>query len=308
MISGRKSGFTLVEVIFTMVLLSLFMFVLTQVFNVTYRAYQHNRLLAGKMYAKSNIDGLFSIIEEELKYSGSQNKPLNALFGLSGDDLKAIKIEDSDTLITKYALAEKIILTRDYPDSGGHPNIYLALFDAYLPASRIEEGEGLWALTYDNLDDPTDAESDKITAYKSDETTKVNDKQGIELTFEDGSTLDYVSPLIYESSFGILSDSEIDDAIQIKGAKWYGEIIYKTRIYLAPPDDTLETSSIKMEREIPTINKTYTVNILDSVESFNIELDTENPNVYHIEVVYFVPGFEEATFTKSRTFYDWSAD
>jgi len=60
-----------------------------------------------------------------------------------------------------------------------------------------------------------------------------------------------------------------------------------------------------MEREIPTIDKTYTINILDSVESFNI---TENSNVYQIEIVYFVPGFEDATFTKSRTFNDWSAD
>ena len=311
----RKDGFTLVEVIFTMVLLSLFMVALLQVFNITYKGYQHNRLLAGKMYAKSNIDGLFNIIEEELKYSGSQNKALNALFGLtSSDDVKAIKVDDSgnsDSITTKYALAEKIVLTHAYPEP--EDDVYLALFEAQLPVSRIkdendgttaiEDYEGLWTLTYDDLVNPTDADPAKLRAYKRDDDTKINEKQGVELTFNSGDTpLDYVSPIIYESSFGLSSGSVISSIHIDENDKkeWYGEIIYKTRIYHSADD-----KMIRMEREIPTIDKTYTINILDSVESFNI---TENSNVYQIEIVYFVPGFEDATFTKSRTFNDWSAD
>jgi len=271
------------------------------VFDVTFKAYQYNRLQAAKLYAKTNIDGLFNIIEEELKYSGSQNDIMNILY-TNEATINSMAINDTKTaLTTQYALSEKIIMKRD--DSSAENDIYFALFEnSSLPITRInkkdETGkEGLWSLHYSSL---YPAMTDTAVATKIIEYSEPGN--GIQIYLENNATPgNYISPLLYEKVVGDSSDDipkiEIDD-----GKNWYGEIIYRTRIYLEAANPTSgEASSIKMERHIPTIDASYTVNIIDDVDIFLV--DATN-NILTATVVYIVPGFD-ATFTKTQNFYNW---
>jgi len=285
-------------VVFSIVLLSLFILALVQVFDVTFKAYQYNRLQAAKLYAKTNIDGLFNIIEEELKYSGSN---LDIVKQLYSEDIDPIKINVTGNQIsTQYALSEKIILQKDPVVETGK---YWALFPADIPKTRIDEGDGLWSLHYDDLNNPSSSTPTLIESMTAG-TDETNGRRYITITIDGSDWGAYISPLLYEKAVGFLSDTiPYKTKIEINpGNDWYGEIIYRTRIYLESANPTSgEASSIKMERHIPTIDASYTVNILDNVEEFRVG---SSDNIYTATVVYIVPEFD-ATFTKARNFYNW---
>jgi len=287
-------------------MVSIFIYVLGSVFQVTFDAYQFNRKIAAKMYAKTNIDGLFEIMERELKYSGSQNNVMNALLQSKGVSFEArpLHVENSGnhaTITTKYALAEKIILTKEFKDDYAsiteindngwdYELTYFPLFDADFPEIPTE---GLFSLQYNALgEDASSASILTMTGYSS-VSTDYGYAYQIDSTPSPPAT--YVSPLIYDRDLQTENEST---KININGNMWNGEIIYQTTIRKTP-----DSSTIEMNRYIPTIDTSYTVDILDSVSVFDATR-IENSNIYVATVVYKIPDFD-STITKSRTFNDW---
>src|SRR6056297_1864170 len=111
----RRTATTLIELVVVLVMMSLFIYIVFNVFNVTYDAYNFNREFAAKMYAQTNVDNFFEIFEKELMYAGSMNVIIEGLPGMSMEGTDSMDIQrdtDSATVTTRYALAEKIILTK----------------------------------------------------------------------------------------------------------------------------------------------------------------------------------------------------
>jgi len=276
-------------------------------FQIIGNGYRTNRELVSKLYADANVENLFDIIEDELMYTGSMGEILKEV-AKNNSDLSTVlslilkNFGNCATITTQYALCEKIIITKEnlemYDELTGimyATKTYFALFPAIFPEKKY--GSGLFALQFDEFASPTSASIIEITSTKNGTATdNNNDYTYIEIEADDidGNIIDstnldtYISPLLYEK----FDDSTSDFYIEIEGKPWYGERIHKTTIYL-------ENSTIKMSRYIPSIQASYTINIMDNVKKFSV---IENTNVYKVIIKYELTESTE-TITKTRKFF-----
>lgn len=77
-----KKGYTFVEVLIVLILISIFFSILVIMTDSTLRAYATTRQILQTLYAQSYVDFLFDVLEGELKWAGSGS---NLLKGEQGD-------------------------------------------------------------------------------------------------------------------------------------------------------------------------------------------------------------------------------
>ncbi len=298
----RRSGFTLTEVLISLIIIFIFFTALMITFDVVTRSYDVNKTAVLRLYAEANIDNLFNIIEEELRYAGSMKNLLKLALDSSGTVINAT----DNTVRIEYALSEKIILKKeenddykDYPIITDSTNTYFALF-----ASKFPEvyNNSLWALYYDNLDDPATDIIQFINISKADSLSVTENLKAtvIDAKNKDGispasSEVRYISPFSYISTDTILKNSD--------GKTWYGENAYVDTIYSTFTNDS---TIIVMDKYIPTIESTFTIYIADAIKTFDIEKNDDG-NYFEITVEYVIHSgnffAEEKIFEKNRIFF-----
>jgi prepilin-type N-terminal cleavage/methylation domain-containing protein len=67
----QRSGYTLVEVLISLIVISIFFSILVLVMDMTLRAYRISKSTLYSLYANSYVNFLFDVIEGELKWAGS---------------------------------------------------------------------------------------------------------------------------------------------------------------------------------------------------------------------------------------------
>lgn len=330
---SRRKATTLIELVVVLVMMAMFILMVFHIFGVTYSAYLFNREMAAKMYAQTNIDNFFEIFEKELMYSGSMDRIIKGLPGLStsGSDtpLEIETTENDATITTRYALAEKIILTKAFQDSydqleniDGNPlsesedasYTYFALYDATFPSTETEDTISLWSLGYKSINTTPNATVLKITNFDTIIATRTSDGAtftGVIIedaedknagTFNISDDLLFISPLLYEKSFNSLNDSSIKLETD---KKWTGEIIYKTQIYTIPQEEPKDPDkkTLVLKKYIPTVDALYTIKLVDDVISFQATALTSTTYIATVTYGFELPGTsEEGSITVSRKF------
>jgi len=326
--STKRKATTLIELIVVLVMMSLFIMMVFNMFSVTFDAYTFNREMAAKMYAQTNVDNAFEMIELELMYSKSLGNIIatntagaNTIYDATPLVIENSTITKKSTITSKYALAEQLIMTKK--DKSTYPTYtptitnvessYLKLYEANPPASLTTTN--WWAVAYDDNNYTTVSNILKISVSAS----PVEDASGTSktlFTINASDILDnnvsnpatYISPLIYEKAIETEKPIKLFENPPSVGKIWYGEMIYDSIIYEKPPQDTDETTKLVLKKEIPTINREYEITLMDNVLDFNI---TPIGDMYEITLSYLVPGIfkgvykkgtEQASVTVSRKF------
>jgi len=314
----KRHGTTLVEVLVSMVLFSIFMLMVTGVFRITYSAYEQNYLMAQRLYVESNMENLFQILEKEFMYQGSMGHVLKNIEGFPGNSLS---ISDSGSVATiTYALAEKLVLSREnweqYPVEEdkkieqGNTYAFFAHFPARLPLP-MQGNDKVWALNYDSFHQPESAQlftaefntaefnaisTGELVTYVEVKTIKVDGKNPLN---EDEEPLNFISLFQKEQVlakegkyFKIKEDGEGEE-------KWTGERVYRTCF-------SLEGETVKMERYIPTVDATISMDLLDEVEEFSI---SDNDDFFTVTATCSLSLPSGAStgiqLVKSRRFFKW---
>ena len=304
----KRKGTTLIELVVVLVMMSLFIYIVFNVFNVTYDAYNFNREFAAKMYAQTNVDNFFEIFEKELMYAGSMGNVIEELSVFANDGISENPTitnsvnTKSATIITQYALAEQLILTKKdkgrYEDEAGiSPDATEKTYFALYPNAFNETGPDLevWTLAYDEIGTPTEATTVKIIeAIPETYTIDGTEATALEIKLENidpiPASYTYLSSLLNEISFESMKGLDLE--LEADKENWSGEMIYKTTIYK-------EASDVKLNRYIPTIDSTYTINLINNVDSFQATNLSDN---FIATISYIVPEIEESTITVSRKF------
>jgi len=312
----KRHGTTLVEVLVSIVLFSIFMLMVTGVFRITYSAYEQNYLMAQRLYTESNMENLFSILEKEFMYQGSMGHVLAKLEGFPEESLS---ISDSGLVATiTYALAEKLVLSREnhdeYPqdlekknengNGNGNKFAFFAHFPAELP-NWLEGKEKLWALNYDSFHEPQSAQliTAKFESNSDEELGTYVEVKNIEVngenSNEDEEPLNFISLFQKEKTLALTNKY-----FQIKeegegNTDWRGERVYRT--VFSWVDDT-----VKMERYIPTVDATISMDLLDKVEGFCISDDDKYFTVTATCSLSLPRGASTGIkLVKSRRFFKW---
>jgi len=260
-------------------------------------------------------------------YAGSMNLIIKDLPGMSMEGTDSLDIQrdtDSATVTTRYALAEKIILTKgsieaygELNDPEGNPlespessRTYFALFSAEFPATETED-DTFWSLGYESMIATPSATLLEITDFSTGLYKRADNKEFVGVEIEEAKDIygnyllkplnpaTFISPLLYEKSFDSLSKPiEIDI-----DKEWDGEIIYKSTIYSTTSEDDSDRQSLMLDKYIPTVDETYTLKLIDDVISF--EATNLTDNIYVATVSYYIelPHFDESSsITVSRKF------
>jgi len=285
-----KSGFTFVELLVSLIILSIIMLILLQNMGMLNRVFVLNRKALLRAYAETNVENLFLIIEDELKYTGSLYFLLKNVDGMRVED-ESYKIEGDSTITVSYAVAEKIILNRE---TCGENYYYYALFESEFPSTNTSGVN--WTVQFNSLDDDeTEVKLLKVEVYEGTNTTC----GGNALIILDSNIKDVDDNPTTGLQFFIPVDYwELDKEIKIEGKNYYGERIATSTIYL-----NTENNTMIMKKYIPTIEKTYELWLMDNVISFEAS-QTDN-NKITVILVYQLPGFpdEKDRIEKRRTFW-----
>jgi len=292
LIVKKRNGLTLIEMTVVIVILTLFIVIVGNVFNVTFDAYQYNRKTVAKMAAQTNVDSFFEIFEKELMYSGSMHQVIANLPGFNQAPLKITRLNGGITKVeTQYALAEKIILTKKDKDvytsqtnigEDATENTYFALYPSDFPATG--SSVDIWTLAYTNLPDIGVAVSEAtVVLIESAYSTPATDElKAMELTLKNvdsiPGTYTYLSPLLYEPAMnGNLPIKRVGSE------EWHGEIICKNTF-----SEKVENgaTSLIVTKYIPTIDATYTMTLIDHINYFEAATTTDT---YIATISYDIP-------------------
>lgn len=286
----KRKGLTFIEMIVVLMIMGIFIYIVYNVFDVTFKAYQYNRETAAKMAAQTNVDNFFEIFEKELMYSGSMHQVIKNIPEFNQNPLEIL--ESTQTKVeTQYALAEKIILTKK--DKGKYEsqtniganateNTYFALYASDFPATGTNID--IWTLAYNRIESPTMTAVVLVeSAYP---TPATYDITALEIALKNidpiPSTYTYLSPLLYEPA--------IEKSLPIRlesGKDWYGEIISKNTI---TEKVTNGATSLVLTKYIPTIDSSYTITLMNNINYFEA---TETTDTYIATISYFIPNDKE---------------
>ncbi len=331
--NNRRKATTLIELIVVIVMMGLFIMMVFNMFSVTYDAYLFNSEMAAKMYAQTNADNFFEIFKRELMYSGSMESIIKGLPGLSSPgsntELEIETTGNDATITTRYALAEKIILSKAFQNSYDELTIqgesvplsesnttnasqtFFALYNATFPSTATSPDTiSLWSLGYDSIISTPNTTDFEITEFDSKIASRTDDatfsaiiikqKDGTPTVGDDLQT--FISPLLYEKSFKSINNASIELDTD---KNWTGEIIYKTQIYTIPQEEPKDPNkkTLVLNKYIPTVDASYTIKLMDDVISFQA---TELSTTTYIATVTYgfgLPGTtEEGSITVSRKF------
>ena len=329
----KRQATTLIELIIVLVMMGLFIMMVFNMFSVTYDGYLFNREMAARMYAQSNIDNFFEIFEKELMYSGSMDTIIK-------EDFISLKIDGGNdflhienttnvaTITTRYALAEKIILTNAFKDyyyqlvEDTSPNAtlsettyasktFFALFQSDFPPYQPSPAKvKIWSLGYENMKTTPNATLFSITEYSTESFRRPTDGKTFRGTIiEEAKTINdtviadddlkiFISPLLYEKSFDSLNGKPIELSTNVE---WYGEMIYKSKLYTQKQDN--DKNTLFLDKTIPTINASYTIKLIDDITSFQATKLTNDLYSATVTYAFPLPGTtKEGTITVNRKF------
>ena len=310
----KRSGITFIEMIVAMLIMSILIFVMLNIFQLTFEAYQFNRKIAAQLYSQSNVDNVFSTIEKELLFAGSMSEVLEHLPEFNTNEyFKITGPSTSVTINSQYALAEKIIITKKYKNE--YPSIdipsqiseedyektYFALFESEFP--KADSTNTKWAVEFDDIASINNA---TIINISNSATLNVtldgidNTAVQIDAKTKTGTTINstdlalYISPLLYEKALNGSMPIELPTSSGSK-KKWYGEMIYNSTL-------TLDASDIKLIKYIPTLDVTYEIILMDNVLSFEASKSTYN-SIFTATLTYLIPDIKDTNpVTVSRRF------
>jgi len=325
----KRKATTLIELVVVLVMMGLFIMMVFNMFSVTYDGYLFNREMAARMYAQTNIDNFFEIFERELMYSGSMDMIIKEFDSLKilpgGNDFLHIATATNDaTITTRYALAEKIILTKAFQDyyyqlvgttspaslseTDNASKTYFALFDSSFHSTISENG--LWSLGYNNMSTDSFPTLFTITGFSTELFTRtdgktftgviIEEKDGVPITDVNvGELKTFISPLLYEKSFESLNNPLV---MLTPNASWTGEMIYKTEIFTIPQEGS-DKKTLVLRKRIPTIDASYTIKLMDDIHSFQAATSPDDTYVATVVHTFTIPGTtKEGTITVNRKF------
>lgn len=113
----KRRAFTLVETLITMLILGIFMMIISMSFDIMDRAKRWNEKITAEFYNDRNIDTMFSILENEIKYTGSLSMVLKKYDnGVFVTDANAgISATNDEELVVQYASVEPLFFNKgDY--------------------------------------------------------------------------------------------------------------------------------------------------------------------------------------------------
>jgi len=150
----KRSGFTMIELSITIGVFAVFMLFFVGVFQVIIRSIQFNKQIAAKMYAETQLENAFAVIEREMQWGGSLSGNLARTTIQYTDDSTAVLTAfgrdefgegsatatlDGQMMKLKYAQVEKGILKKFSSFDLYRTGIWDKDFTATIAASFTEE-------------------------------------------------------------------------------------------------------------------------------------------------------------------------
>ncbi|QTA37288.1 hypothetical protein JYK00_05970 [Thermosipho ferrireducens] len=273
---STNEGYTFVEFLIVLMIISIFGLILTSSINNTLKSYEISKTNLRRLYSENNINFLFDTLEKELRWVGSGGVLLENLTNAqeitdhTGWIASSIDYDPaSKTLYVSYLIAQDIILQRS-------ANKYYPLYDTIIDGPKTTDFYG-YAITMTKYDSNAPGFSTKWKGI-----TAILDENGVPI-----STVTHVgeasSLTIGEFSgndkYAILIKNPGPYILKILNQEYYFELFRQTRITYIPG-----SSKVIFERYIPTLNSSITTDLLDNVENFQIYLLYQDSGLKEIEI------------------------
>lgn len=262
----KRNGFTLVETLITLIMLGIFIMIINLSFNVMDNAKRWNEKITAEFYSDRNIDTMFSILENEIKYSGSLSMVLkkfeNDVF--LQEENAGISATNNKELIVQYASVDPLFFKK-----GESATECVAFSYGKVASPNISSPSNKWFTLYQSsLYTLGDLDTDFF------EVTNIDKTPGYDLT--KSSTIS-ISPSLPEKADWLffirsVSTTEGSPVILDDNNYYYGELIAKI---VFEYDDSEKI--VKMDKFLPwnkstktATDSSYTLNLLSDVEEFKI--------------------------------------
>ena len=261
----KKDGFTLAESLITLVLLSILIMMVYMSFGIMDNAKRWNEKITAEFYNDRNIDTMFSILENEIKYSGSLSMVLKKFDnGVFEPDANAgIYASNDKELIIQYASVEPLFFNISEETE------CIAYSSGKIAEPNIISPSEKWFTLYQNS-------LYTLGELKSDffEVININKTPGAEI--EKSSTITIEPPVPDDGDWLFfirnISTTQGSPVILDDDNYYYGELIAKVALEY---DDSEKL--IKMEKSLPwnkstntATSSSYQSNLLNDVEEFRI--------------------------------------
>jgi len=280
----RKNAYTLVEVLITILVMSIFFLIISVSFNATCTAIKTERYVYTKITAQDKFQVLFGIIEDTLKWSGSMNVFLKNVDGFKSiDSENGIQINtDKNKISVQTAVVDNLILKK----VDGYDNKFECLCDTDKDDNEYE------VLLIDKFTNTTEA-------------TVIN----LNITFNGTEAIiNPIPPSNMEYCFLIRDrdeerEIEFDSLGDKTGFTDKGYQVYFKSFYFEKEDEE-ETGKVIMETWKPGFTYSPTVVLLDNVLTF-IPTKTNNGKNIEVTISLEIPRIKKnkINITKKREFW-----
>ncbi len=299
---GRKKGYTLAEILVTLLVMSIFFLIISISFQATSTVIKTEQYVHQKLASQEKFQVLFGIMEDTLKWSGSMNTFLSKMdtFKEINSD-NGISIDASGTRMTvQTAIVESLILKKIESDQATN---------VFLPLSKSKfENRNYKALFTEALLDYMMTGTDpatviNITAMPSPTTlTDVGTETRITVTPTPPASMNYCFLIRDRNTDGdILKFEAISDRPSFTDE---GYQIFINKFYLDRTEGE-ETGKIVMETWKPGFTYSPTVILLENVKDFKLATTTTLESI-HATVTVKIPSNKSGNYfeiTKIRDFW-----
>ena len=333
MMSKKRRGFTLSELIVAIGVFAVFLLLFSGIFQAIIQSTLLNKQITARLYAETQLENAFSIIERELRWAGSMATTLakTKLLGpgdseptaLAGFEGKGAKVLNSGkTLVIEYAQVEKGILRKlanfeQYPTvksafAARYPdNPATSVFFAYIGVTGLiytgqedywpNDGQGapVWVFSANSLEGAFDA---TLTSWKP-------KSQIFKIREGDESTATGLYHNIGETeldNFLLTLGYEIPEYPPVFGGigigenrRYFGEMIARTTF-------SATESKLEMSKYIPTAGGTIKQTLFEPIKEASFEPDSSGSFI-RLKLTYLIPDpanpGKHIEFHKERTFW-----